>query len=208
METLAAQLPDDGRVALEWARTLHGYADAPAPALAAVERAVSLAPGLHGARLERALLQLKLGRPREALADLDALLTSGMRHPELLHVHRAHALEALGAVADALEAWKAAIRCGRPSAWLHWQHGRAAWRAGRLREAADALSEATSIGARAGEAPDPELLLDLSEVWLGLGERDAGRRTIEEAAAALWPEELQLQERLTALSERLRASQP
>ncbi|HLT30163.1 MAG TPA: tetratricopeptide repeat protein [Myxococcaceae bacterium] len=195
-------------MALEWARTLHGYADDPAAALQQVDRAVVLAPGLHGARFERALLHLKLGRPQEALDGLDALLATGMRHPELLHVHRARAYEGMAAFSDALGAWQMAIRSARPSAWLHWQHARVAWRMGRLRDAAEALNQAASVAAEDKEAPDPELLLDLAEVEWALGATARARRALEQAAAALWPEEVELLARHDLLEARLAAPEP
>lgn len=202
-ERLAAQLPDDGRVALEWARTLHAFADDPEAALVPIDRAVSLAPGLHSARFERALLRLQLDRPREALEDLEALRSVGVRHPELLHLHRARALEALGEDAEALEAWGAAIRAAPASAWLHGQHARQARRMGQMQEAAASLVQARAAAETAGEAPDPELLLDLAELRWELGESGRARDALQEASEALWEEETGLRARHEALSARL-----
>src|SRR5690606_36879716 len=82
------------------------------------------------------------------------------------------------------------------------------WRMGRLRDAAEALNQAASVAAEDKEAPDPELLLDLAEVEWALGATARARRALEQAAAALWPEEVELLARHDLLEARLAAPEP
>lgn len=205
LETLAARVPADGRVALEWGRTLAGWADDPVGARAQLDRALEVAPGLSAARFERALLALSVGEAALALADLDLLLQGSFRQHVLLHLHRARALEQLGRLEDAYTAWSAALEAGTPGAWLLLQRARLDIKLGRHDRAEIDLGAALEIEREAGEDADPELLLERARVRVALGLREAAREDLHAAQASLWHEETALASQVEALRRTLEA---
>jgi tetratricopeptide (TPR) repeat protein len=80
----------------------------PAEAETLLQRAVGLAPQDVGCRNALGLCLLKLGRPREALAQFDAVvqLDSGLPYA---HVNRGNALQALGDIAGAQACYERAL---------------------------------------------------------------------------------------------------
>lgn len=96
----------DSYLAAERALNAHGDAN-PAEALGHLHTAVALEPAEPALKLVRALVLLRLGRPAEALPDLDAVLAPG---PLALNAHRLHlarlsrgkALDVLGRREEAL----------------------------------------------------------------------------------------------------------
>lgn len=190
-------------MALEWGRTLRGWANDREGARAQLDRALIAAPGLSAARFERATLALSQGDAALALDDLEQLLQGGFRQRVLLQLHRARALEQLGRLEEAYAAWTAALDEGEPSAWLHLQRARLSVVRRRLAEAESDLGLALDADRDAGEDVDPELLLERAEVREALGRREAALEDARAAQAALWPEEQDLAARVLALLQRL-----
>jgi predicted TPR repeat methyltransferase len=149
--------------AFEQARTLfiegvaHFEAGRLAPAEQCFEHALRLAPDRVSVRINLAATRLRLGRPGEALAELQALLAAEPRHLDAW-LHAAAALSALGRDAEALPCADKVLAAepGNGPAWH--RRGLALERLRRFDEAAAAFAQAAA------------LLPSLPDAWFRLGQ--------------------------------------
>jgi tetratricopeptide (TPR) repeat protein len=104
---------------------------------------LAASPRAEAGLLVRAAVRIEQGRPRDAVADLDALLAGNPSHAEALYL-RARARLADGAAADAIDDLTALAGRGGPRAALLL--AQACHRAGRFAEAVDAYAAVTTAG--------------------------------------------------------------
>jgi tetratricopeptide (TPR) repeat protein len=126
----------------------------PREALALVEEAIELAdnglaPGAHPIhrlvlRANRAHLLAALGRPGEALADLDAAIAADPGHPDY-YIDRGNLLYALGRHDDAVADYETAMRAGPPFPEPYYNRAEVRFAAGDLQGALADLGHALDL---------------------------------------------------------------
>ncbi len=126
----------------------------PREALALVEEAIELAdkglaPGAHPIhrlvlRANRAHLLAALGRPGEALADLDAAIAADPGHPDY-YIDRGNLLYALGRHDDAVADYETAMRAGPPFPEPYYNRAEVRFAAGDLDGALADLDHALAL---------------------------------------------------------------
>jgi len=122
----------------------------------AAQRALALDRELPETRLAVARLHVMRGRPREAIALLEPLSTSG-RAVDILHRELALAWEAAGDAAKSEEHLLATV-AARPASWQHWNVlGDFRLRAGNYAGARSAFERAKSLAPPGNTIPDENL---------------------------------------------------
>ena len=130
---------------------------------------------------ERAVAALRLGRPDEALAELDAALAEAPDGAARARAHnkRGVAMIALARRDDALEAFCAALECDDRSVDALVNIGNLAYESGHARDALDYYAAALRIEPRLGRA-----YLGVAAARKALGDRAASVKALR--AAGKW----------------------
>jgi hypothetical protein len=131
--------------------------------MAALDKALALAPGHVDALNQRGNLRAAAGQPGAALKDYDAALASAPGHPSVLY-NRGNALRALGREQDALAAYDAALRAmpNHAAAWTN--RGLALAALNRHAEAVESYGRALTLQP---DSADIHLNASLSLLTLG-----------------------------------------
>ena len=135
------------RMLAELAARLGRYGDAEN----LLARCLELAPGFHAARHNYAFVLHRENKPREALAEIERLLTTEPRHPGYRNL-KAAILARIGETAPALELYAGVLAeyPGNARAWMSYGHALKA--AGRHNQAVDAYRQTTRLAPSLGEA--------------------------------------------------------
>jgi tetratricopeptide (TPR) repeat protein len=129
----------------------------------ALDRAVSLSPGLELPRLRRFAARLNHGDSAGALADAEHLeaMTAGARGKHDANLQAARAFFAAGFVREARRCFERALRYAPDDARATAGLARALLESGQRERAATLLSRAVSLSERSGQ-PDADALIDLA----------------------------------------------
>lgn len=190
---ISSLLPDPRERAFKLGFDLNGRAlvevrrDRPAKALELVEEAVALAdrdlrPGEHPIHrlvllANRAQLAVMLGRPEDALADLDAVIAADPGYPDY-YIDRGNLLHRLGRMDAAVADYETAMRVGPPFPEPYYNRAEIRFSAGDHRGALADLDHALEL--------DPEFVDGLANragLLAALGEYAAARTDAETGLA-------------------------
>ena len=131
----------------------------------ALDRAVSLSPGLELPRARRFAARLGHGDSAGALADAEHLeaMTTGARGKHDSNLHAARAFFAAGFVREARRCFERALRYAPDDARATAGLARALLESGQRERATTLLARAVSLSERSGQ-PDADALIDLAMV--------------------------------------------
>ena len=174
LSRLYDETPRDRRVIYDYARHLR-YVDALAEAQQVLNDGLALFPDDALLQLERAKTFIALGRGTEAVAAAEALRVSHPNDPAVLQTLGV-ALDRQGRHDEAMQAYKAAMAIGRPSASLLNNAAMSRLMDGDLDEAEDLLQRAQSA-----PGAGPQVRQNLALVLSLKGDEVAARRVAAQA---------------------------